>query len=70
MDAMRCYAREAKEEQKYDSSQDHSPTMVPTTDCGELCNYGLFVFPSAVWLRIIMLLYICPSLSSRTKGGI
>jgi len=64
---MSCYAHEAREEQKYGSDQDHSPTVVPATDCGELCNCGLFIFPSAVWLGIIILLYVYPSLSSRTK---
>ena len=54
--AMRCYARGAREEQKFDSSQDHSPTMVLATDHRELCNCGLFVFSSAVWLWIVKFL--------------
>jgi len=40
---IRSYAGGAREEQKFGSSQDHSPTVVPTMDRGELCNCGLFV---------------------------
>ena len=41
---MRHYDHEAREEMKYCSSQDHGPTVVPVTECGELCNYDLFIF--------------------------
>jgi len=64
---VRCYAHGAREEQKHGFNQDNGPTVVPTMDSGEQYNCGLFVFPWVVWLRIIKLLYICPSLNSRTK---
>jgi len=64
---MRSYARGAREEQKYDSSQDHDPTVGPAIDRGEMCNYGLFDFASVVWLKILKLFFISLSLSSK-KG--
>jgi len=66
---MRCYTHGARIEQNYGSSQDHDPTVVPAIDRGELCNCGLFIFPLAMWLKILKLFFISSSLSSKEEEG-
>ena len=65
---MRCYAHGARGVEIWFQARLRSNRSA-SMDYGQLCHCGLSIFSSTVWLRITILLYICPSLSCNKLEG-